>query len=531
MVYTDFYTHEEFSIIAGTSRCFFRTSKLPSSGNYESHQPCTQPLSCRSSVPVGRYEISFGEYKGDFQTARYAYALKVVEAAHARTLAKYPDWLNHEWVIVEPGWRKIVFSSTQRIEAEEHCESQIQAIADSAEVVITELLKIELGTSRKKLLIVKNVPELDKAVVQALMSEMKSGPIRPVPNNEFSFRYEEIACHIVWLDDRLLSLFNGSDGMVPLSEADKSLFDAASRLDRLGMESALSRGASLSAMDNGESVLTNTIQTRASEQLEWDSKFGEREPPDYSDEDRRVVAEWLIDKGVDCNLFGFEGVSPLTAAVLRHDPVTVRYLLSKEADLESDQYPDEHYDPESTAAYYANGDLHCVDKGTPEFVDVLEINILIDCAIIEKQLSLGRSLSEILTYASEDRIWVSSVDAAYVIALAWNRRDADILEPFVTDDVVYQTEHLFEWVRGKSAVLEYLLNKMNLLLEKDRAEESFAELCVNDELPCIFISRGLKDELASTIVAESNEGRITRLDVSHHPQDQFAGRKVGLTPN
>ncbi|MCY2976968.1 MAG: hypothetical protein NTW52_20120 [Planctomycetota bacterium] len=518
MVYTDFYTLDEFSLSSGVSRCFFRTSKLPSSGNYESHQPCTQPLSRRSNVPVGRREIGFDGYDGDFQTARYAYALKVVEAAHTRTLAKYPDWLGHEWVMVEPGWRKIVFSSKQRIEAEDYCDSQIREIADSGKVVITESVRIESGTRSKKLTIVKNVPELDEALVDTLMSQMQSGAIPPNLNKEFSFRYEEIARHIVWLDDRLLSLLNGHDGMVPLSEADKSLFEAAATLDRLGMESALSRGASLSALDNGESVLTEVIQSYSS---------AER---DFSHEDRKATAEWLVEKGVDCNLFGFEGVSPLTAAVLRHDPVLVRYLLSKGADPESDQFPDEHYYPEPTASYYASGDLHCVDEGTPEYVDVWEINVLIDVAIIEKQQSQGRSLQETLTYTPENRIWVNRVDAVYVIALAWNRRDANILEPFVTDDIVYQTEHLFEWVQGKSAVIEYLQNKMRLLPEDEPEAKTFAELCVNNEWPCILISRGLKDDLASTIVAESKEGLITRLDVSHHSLDQFAGRRVGLLP-
>lgn len=515
MVYTDFYTVNEFSVLAGISRCFFRTSKLPSSGNYESHQPCTQPLSCRSDVPVGRYEICFAGFDSDLRTTRYAYALKVIEAAHEITLAKYPDWLEHEWVISEPGWRKLVFKSEQRFEAEEYCESQIRAIADSGKIVVSELLKIEPGGASQKLLLIRNISEIDKAEVDTIISGMGKGINPLISIAEFTFGFEEITCHIVRLDDRLLSLLNASDGRSPLSEADEALFEAASRLDRLGMEDAFSHGACLSALKDGESVLTEAIQ--ASPWEHWvdnnDHKIIEQDPPDYSTEERRAVVEWLIVRGVDCNLFGFEGLSPLSAAVLRHEPELVRYLLSQGANPESDQFPDEHYKPEPTAQYYASGDLNCVEVGTPEYVDVWEINVLIDVAIIEQKLTQDLSLRDILTYAPENRKWVTSVDAAYLIALAWNRRVADILEPFLVEDVVYQTQYLMEWVRGKSTVLDYFRKKMSLLPDGSDREKSFAEMCISEEGPCVFISNGLGEELVSKVDVETKDGLITRLDV------------------
>lgn len=530
MPYTDYYSLEDFVLIAGTRTGMYGTARSRNAGNYESHQPCSQPSRRAKNVPIGRSKIGFDGIDADLRTARYAYALMVLEAAHARMLDKYPDWLDHEWVIQEPGWRRLVFKSPQRRQAEEYCDSLVHEIANSGEVVLSESLQIETVKERKKMLLIRNIPDFDDVAVDAVINGMKNGINPWISQGDLRFSYEEIACHIVRLDERMLSLLNSDDGWPPLTDADRELFDAASHLDKSRMEAALARGANVNALDDGESVMTHAIGAMAWEHkifnAEDDGK--EAENREYATEQRLAIVNLLLDRGADINLFGVEGLSPLSTAVLKHDPRVVRYLLKRGADPSSDQFPEESFHSEPTACYYADGDLHCVSEECSEYVDLWEINVLIDVAIVEKQLTRGVALDTIMLLPDSKQHWVGTVGANYLIALAWNRLDADVLELFLAEDVAYVSQHALKPLVGKLAVMEYVRDKMRTCHK--RGTKVFAELGVYQQGPCVMIAQGQPEKLCGTILVRLQDGCITRIDILGIDLVPLNGRAIGIVP-
>lgn len=324
-------------------------------------------------MPYGRYEIGFGNCDADLRTARYAYALNVLELAHARTLDVYPDWLKHEWLPVEPGWRRVVFQSPQRRQAEDYCERLVHQIANGKEIAVAECLSTDLSHPRQRMLMIRDISEFSRQAVDAVVR----GERAILTRTDIRFDYDEIADHVVRLDERMLSLLNAGDASPPLTQMDRELFDAAALLDLQRIEVALAGGANIHALDSGESVLVHVIQTSAWEHFAVDADIC-REVAD-APEDRMAAVRYLLARGAGVNLFGFEGLAPLSAAVLRHDPRLVELLLSHGADPTSDQFPEEGVG-EPTAPYYAAGDLHVVDDPN-ELADLREINALLQSAL------------------------------------------------------------------------------------------------------------------------------------------------------
>lgn len=118
--------------------------------------------------------------------------------------------------------------------------------------------------------------------------------------------------------------------------------------------------------------------------------------------------------------------------------------------------------------FVESDDLHCASKECLEYVVFWEINVLIDVALIEKQLSRGTALEAIMLLPDSTQHWVGTIGANYLIALAWNRLDADVLEPFLAEDVVYVSQHVLKPLVGKLAVMEYLRDKMRTCHQSGR---------------------------------------------------------------
>jgi len=205
--------------------------------------------------------------------------------------------------------------------------------------------------------LIRNIPEFNKTAVDDIVN----GEI-PSPNGaELHFGYDEIAGHLVRLDERMLSLLNAEEGRLRLTTMDRELLDAAEDLDLERMQVAVREGANVNALENGESALARVAM----------AGYDQQPNPRKID-----LVDWLLQHGADINLFGYEGLAPLTTAVLQHDPDLVRHLLRHGADPTSDQSPEENYSFEPSASFFAGGDLYVVDEGAEEYVDAWEINVL-----------------------------------------------------------------------------------------------------------------------------------------------------------
>lgn len=530
MTYSDSYTLEEFALISGVRQCHRRTARSSDSGNYESHQPCTYPIYGGLQRPVGRYEIHTG-FDVDLRTVRCAAALKVLEIAYEYTLKKYPDWLDHEWVMEDPGWRTLRFRSIQRHFAEDYCDSLVREIADRGEIALSESMEIKDGRDKnQKLLLIVDVPELDQTTRDRLLDGLRQGILPPICEVNRRVRYDELAPHFVRLDARLLSLLNGTDGWPSLSQADHELWGAAANLDLCRMDQAMARGANIHALDQGENVLTHMIQEypRGDRDVIANISPASSRSSNARAERLLTVIDWLLHRGADINLFGFEGLAPLSAAVLAHAPQVVRFLLTRGAIPLSNQFPEElPWIP--TALYYSSGDLDCEEEGSEEIVDVWEIVALIDVAILENRMAQCPFQERRCETIDSTPMWVNRIEAAYLVALGWNCRNTTVLEPFLTEKVQYEHPTLREPMQGKSAVVELLSNQFNAFLHQPRTNLS-AELAVTAEGPFVILTPSNSETSAQTCFIETREGQITRISVRENDVASQNARRTGIIP-
>ena len=320
-------------------------------------------------------------FNGHFLTAGFAYASRVLVEAWAQTTHRFPDWLDHRWVDHSIAWRKLAFVSPVRLEAEEFCSRAIQEIANSGKISVTERYSLfpcdrngndvqspeESGDScgrSQKALVVVDVSSLTKEITDSLCETVALGNAPQIDERPRSFSYDDTAPYIARLNPWLLSLRNMKDGAPPFTDLDKALFDAVERLDMPMAIEMVARGANINAMQAGETALTKLTESRTFEDShapqadEICRRFSE-----LTQTQRIGMIRQFIDLGADLNLFGFDGVYPLTAAVLNHEAEVVEFLLSKGADHNRSNYRYEDPEELSTPLYYARGDYDCLGMG------------------------------------------------------------------------------------------------------------------------------------------------------------------------
>ncbi len=530
MAYVKLYRREDFLLI-GTVRagCDYR-KRQARTGNYESHHLCTATWYTSDFSLRGHHHLNSLTVKAELLTARYVYAARVLEAALAKTTELYPDWLAHTRTLQQPGWLRLGFSSPQRREAEDCCARLVRDIANRGEIKVREHFQVELEEKCQRIRGILNFPALGKQVVDAI----EKGQTLPISQAELSFSYAEIAPHIVRLDEHLLALLNSGESTPPLTNADQDLLVAAQHLDLMRMRQAVEGGANVNALFDEESMLCHVVQAHAWDHLPANRDYDHiaENMPDYPLAHRCEVIDWLLQQGADINLFGVDGLAPLSAAVLAHDPDLVRYLLRQGADPASNQFPDEPPWDEPTAKYYADGDLYVVDEGSREYIDVWEINVLLDTALLEQHLAQGRSLSGALVGQTPEHCWMCCTNAAYLMALVWNRLDVALLSPHLAEGIIYESPRAVSGaLLGKPAVLAYLQTRLQALREHGPINQVRAQLGVTREGPCVVLSAENDPEMPVAILNPRTEaGMITRLTECNVASASIGVRTIGISP-
>ena len=356
MTYDRLYTVDEHRLISGVHNASDAMSFTPDCGDYASIQPCSGSIEggeCdRPKGYVGWtfYRTHDGEgryaYHAGFHTLRFFYTCRVLQLAFRRTLERFPDWFDHEWVPFEPGWRTIEFTSPQRKEAEEFCERLVREIADSGEVSMREQFTIEPcdefgpvasaeqsrtedGLVHRHVLLVANVPEIDWQT-NDLFDDITFGRKSFVPSPaSFRFGYDDIASFLAYLSPWLLSLANAWDGgRPPLTELDRELFDAVSRWDIERALRLIDQGANVNALDAGGETplaalgyLSNCYFEDPKEQI-----------PPLPERDKIEMLRRLLEAPPTSICLAIAGGLQLCRAVNRRELKVVRFLLSRGAD-------------------------------------------------------------------------------------------------------------------------------------------------------------------------------------------------------
>ena len=110
----------------------------------------------------------------------------------------------------------------------------------------------------------------------------------------------------------------------------------------------------------------------------------------------------------------------------------------------------------------------------------------------------------------------------------------EVIEPYLAEDVVYESQQVFSALIGKEEVFDYLKGKMQTIKNNSPQSKVYAEVgyCGSQEgynvqvwsasegKPCVLMAQGNPNEVLALVLLETEEAKIKRVDictVAPHP--------------
>ena len=129
-------------------------------------------------------------------------------------------------------------------------------------------------------------------------------------------------------------------------------------------------------------------------------------------------------------------------------------------------------------------------------------------------------------------------------AKTWNTLNPAIIEPYLADDVVYESQVVFSALVGKEAVFDYLQGKMQTIKQTRYKSDVFAEigfcgsqdgnkiqvLSASDFRPCVLMAQGNPDEVIALVLLETEAGKIKRIDICTEVPHPSTATRTGEYP-
>ena len=108
-------------------------------------------------------------------------------------------------------------------------------------------------------------------------------------------------------------------------------------------------------------------------------------------------------------------------------------------------------------------------------------------------------------------------EAALAYARAINRLDIQPLAHLLSENCIYESQHVREPLRGKEAILAYFQQKFRTIQEGSSDSQVFAELGKMIEIyvdrPCVIVAQGVYDNRKGVVLFEVSRGKIDRIDM------------------
>lgn len=149
-----------------------------------------------------------------------------------------------------------------------------------------------------------------------------------------SYRWDEIKHLFCEVSLPVRELMN-HEWMNRKGDYDAELIEACRNLDLEGVKAAAGKGANVNALDSGdETPLTNAIDDYYLTGMKTDVYYTEEDKSEIENNNYQKlipIIDYLLEQGADIDLFGYDGLSPVTAAYYTHSPRLVEYLLKKGA--------------------------------------------------------------------------------------------------------------------------------------------------------------------------------------------------------
>jgi len=122
---------------------------------------------------------------------------------------------------------------------------------------------------------------------------------------------------------------------------------------------------------------------------------------------------------------------------------------------------------------------------------------------------------------------LAEIEALRAYARMMNTFDTEHLEPFLADDLRYNSQWMLSKMIGKEEYLKHIRAKLKFI-----AHKPYAEIGELDEYPfgnCVVMAQDSHDNLISTVLVRIKDGKIATLDICATPAPESA-RRTGEYP-
>jgi len=138
---------------------------------------------------------------------------------------------------------------------------------------------------------------------------------------------------------------------------------------------------------------------------------------------------------------------------------------------------------------------------------------------------------------------MTELQFATLYAKCWNNLEFALIEPFLAEDVVYESQEVLTPLIGKAAVSEYLSGKMVSIKKSIVTSDVYAEigycgsqkgrgvrLFGSEGRPCVLVAQGdIKTPLALVLLQVTND-EIQRIDICTVVPHPSTAIRTGVYP-
>jgi hypothetical protein len=130
----------------------------------------------------------------------------------------------------------------------------------------------------------------------------------------------------------------------------------------------------------------------------------------------------------------------------------------------------------------------------------------------------------------------SELELITEVAKSWNNLNISFLEPILAEDFVYNSQWVFDEMKGKQAYLKYISGKFLAIIEgiEKKGNKIIAEIgyCTYGYpgKPCIVLTQTTYEKIQSvTLLIEAENNVITKMDLCGVPAPETA-KLTGIIP-
>ena len=330
--------------------------------DYKLVKECQQTFSCGFSpiclwAPLQHAEVNKGVLKEkdshsallSIRTLKLEYAIQVWIKAALISADNPGPLLYYWWLHYEDNgtaFREVRYSKNWWGATPENMNKGfwdlLEKIADSGEIFVHEGFSYNNKTGY-----LINEPDINFKVVLDLDNAKDAYKIiddvftHPYDLTPRTFNWSEIKNFFIQLSLKQLSLVD-EERLHKHSRIDEILYTACDNLDFEAVKTAIRMGADVNSLDKrGESALSHAVEYFNDHGKIMDRKYSEEEELAIEKENYIKcvqIIDYLLDLGADIDLFGVDGMQPVTHAYYTHSVEMVKHLLEKGADPNYNSY-------------------------------------------------------------------------------------------------------------------------------------------------------------------------------------------------